>query len=226
MKKDNIDIKLLIIISTWIVLGLIIVSIWIVLGLIGLYTISDANAKAINCDKHPIYCQIKKNSLHISTKQAYHLSNVIHKAARKHRIPTRIFVGILAQESGYRLGAQGCHRGLALNPAYGKRTALCYVSFDIKSDLKTCVNQEKKYEEVRICSDFGIGQIYFKTAKSFGFDIALLTTDLEYSINAAATVLADFQKRYSAREVDWWSRYNARNKIKRRIYKELVERYL
>lgn len=158
----------------------------------------NAKTKGITCDKHPIYCQIKKNSPKLNHKRAFHLSNVIFKAAKKHGIPVRIFVGILAQESMYKLSAQGCHKGLV----------------------------DGKYAVVKVCSDFGIGQIYYRTAKGFGFDIALLTTDLEYSINASATVLADFKKRYSAKEVDYWTRYNASSPVKRRIYKKLVERYL
>jgi hypothetical protein len=78
----------------------------------------------------------------------------------------------------------------------------------------------------KVCSDFGIGHIYYKTANSYGFDVGSLTTDLEYSINAAAQVLAGFKKRYEARENDWWTRYNARSKTKRLIYKRMVERFM
>lgn len=175
---------------------------------------ADASAKGINCSKHPIYCQIKKNRPRINKKKAMHLSNVIYKISRKHRLPTRIFVGILAQESGYKLEARGCHRGLVKNKIVTNQSA-----------VMTIAPPKPEYTEVKVCADFGIGQIYYRTAKGFGFDLRLLTTDLNYSINAAATVLADFQKRYSAREVDWWTRYNARSRIKRKIYKQLVERY-
>lgn len=186
------------------------------IGLLLLLTISmnDANAKDINCNKHPIYCQIKKNSPRINKKKAMHLSNVIYKTSRRHKIPTRIFVGILAQESGYKLEARGCHKGLVKNKIVTD-----------KPKIMTIAPPVEEYTEVKVCADFGIGQIYYRTAKGFGFDLKLLTTDLDYSINAAAIVLADFQKRYSAREIDWWTRYNARSKIKRKIYKQLVERY-
>lgn len=185
------------------------IGLWIILILFS----SDANAtQELDCNKHPIYCQIKKNSPDLPSEEAFELSNVIYKAASKHNIPVRIFVGILAQESGYQLEAKGCHSGLVK-----------VVDKISETDL---IEPVFKHEEVKICSDFGIGQIYFKTARGFGFDIQLLTTDLEYSIEASAKVLADFQKRYSAKEVDWWTRYNARSKIKRKIYKQLVERYL
>ena len=80
--------------------------------------------------------------------------------------------------------------------------------------------------ESKICADFGMSQIYYKTANSFGFNINKLTTDLEYSVEAGAIVLADFRKRYANRELDWWTRYNASSRTKRNIYKQLVERYL
>lgn len=161
------------------------------------YVKNNAFSKDIDCNKHPIYCQIKKNRPKISNKYAMKLSNIIYRSTRVHRIPPRIFTAILAQESGYRLEAMGCHRGL---------------------DRET-------YAEVRICSDFGIGQIYFKTARSYKFDIEKLTTDLEYSVDAAAQVLSEFKMRYERKEVDWWTRYNARSRFKRDMYKKFVERF-
>lgn len=188
------------------------IGVWILIVFLGLNT---AEARNINCSKHPIYCQIKKNSPRLNSKKAMHLSNVIHKISRKYHLPTRVFVAILAQESGYKLEARGCHKGLVKT---------------IKNTFKTgevpmTIHPEIEYEEVKVCADFGIGQIYYKTAKGFGFDLNRLTTDLDYSIEAAAKVLADFKKRYSAREVNWWTRYNARSRIKRKIYRQLVERY-
>jgi hypothetical protein len=186
------------------------IGIWILLIFLG---VSNAHAKSVNCNKHPIYCQIKKNSPRIDKKKAMHLSNVIHKISRKYSLPTRIFVGILAQESGYKLEAKGCHKGLVKEVTH----------METRAPMTT--HPIVEYKEVKVCADFGIGQIYYKTAKGFGFNLNKLTTDLDYSVEAAAQVLADFKKRYSAREVDWWTRYNARSRIKRKIYKQLVERY-
>lgn len=104
------------------------------------------------------------------------------------------------QESSYRLNARGCHVG-------------------IPDDLP-------KKDPLKVCSDFGMSQIYYKTAKGFGFEIERLTTDLEYSVEAGAIVLADFKKRYEHKEIDYWTRYNASSRSKRNIYKQLVERYL
>lgn len=185
------------------------IIIWIILIAIAL---SSAEAKEVNCNKHPIYCQIKKNSPKLDKQKAMELSNVIYNISIKYSLPIRIFVGILAQESGYKLEAKGCHKGLVKDVKQGP------FRFPMNDDMF-------EYKEVKVCADFGIGQIYYKTAKSFNLDLNRLTTDLEYSVEAAAIVLADFKKRYSAREVDWWTRYNASSKIKRKIYKQLVQRY-
>jgi len=159
----------------------------------------------VECSKHPIYCQIKKNSPKLSKKYAMKLSNVIYKAARKHKIPANIYTAILKQESGYSLRAKGCHRGIVQDSS-------------------------SNFKEMKVCADFGISQVYYRTAYRYGFDISKLTTDLEYSVNAGAQVLSGF-KRYSRKDKDYWTRYNcgSRSTTKRdtcQIYKKLVERYL
>lgn len=110
------------------------------------------------------------------------------------------------QESAYRLNAKGCHFGLQVN------------------SISNFIG--KNNPEVKVCSDFGISQIYFKTAKAFKFEIDRLTTDLDYSVEAGAIVLADFKRMYGHRELDWYTRYNASSRGKRNIYKNLVARYL
>jgi len=158
-----------------------------------------------DCSKHPIFCQIKKNKPKISNKKAMNLSNIIYKMHRKYHVPSRIFTAILMQESGYSLEAKGCYKGIPDTDRLGG--------------------------VVKVCMDFGISQIYYKTAQSFKFDIDKLTTDLDYSVEAGAKVLADFMNRYEAKDNDWWVRYNcgSRGTTKRdtcQIYKKLVERYL
>lgn len=58
--------------------------------------------------------------------------------------------------------------------------------------------------------DYGIGQINHKTAKALNLDIVRLTTDLQYSLNAAATVLASM-KRYD--RANYICRYNVGNGV-------------
>lgn len=77
-----------------------------------------------------------------------------------------------------------------------------------------------------IIIDRGIGQINHKTIKHFKFDPNKLVSNLEYSVEAAAIVLADFKRMYGKKEVEYWTRYNASTKSKRQVYKNLVARYM
>ena len=98
--------------------------------------------------------------------------------------------------------------------------------------LTAIMAQESKYDVTkkncneRYCTDFGIAQINWKTADVYNFDRNLLTSDLEYSINAGAIVLAEIKARYAHKEEDYWTRYNASSPSKRNEYKLLVARYL
>lgn len=168
------------------------------------------NVFAIDCQEHPIYCQIKKNKPSIDNDIAMELSNLIYKMHKKYHIPSRIFTAILMQESGYDLEAKGCHTGIA---------------------KKHFRDVAEEVVETTICTDFGISQIYYKTAKGFDFDLNKLNSDLEYSVEAGAIVLRDFMERYESKENLWWVRYNCGNRgsVKRdtcQIYRKLVERYL
>jgi hypothetical protein len=181
-----------------------------------------------DCEKHPIYCQILKNKSRIAKTYAMQLSDIIHNMHVKYHIPSRIFTAILMQESGYSLKAKGCHTGIR------KRTdeEIQYF-FDVELKRGMTVKQLNAAikEEIEVCTDFGISQVYYKTAKRFKFDIEKLTSDLEYSVEAGAKVLAGFMKRYEARDNDWYLRYNcgSRGTTKRdtcQVYKKMVERYL
>lgn len=161
-----------------------------------IYIFSKVDAK-IDCNKHPIFCQILENKNRIDRSYAMELSNSIYKVSRKYRIPPHIYTAILMQESSYVLDAKGCYHGLI-----------------------------KLKKEAKVCTDFGISQIWYKTAKAFQFEISKLVSDLDYSVEAGAIVLADFKKRYAKSEEDWWTRYNSSIRSKRDIYKKLVERYM
>jgi len=76
------------------------------------------------------------------------------------------------------------------------------------------------------CYDHGISQINYKTALIYNFNLNGLTTDLVYSVQAGAIVLADLRKAYAHKDKDYWTRYNASNKLKRAVYKAKVIRYL
>jgi len=56
--------------------------------------------------------------------------------------------------------------------------------------------------------DYGLTQINIKTAKAYNWDIMRLLYDPEYALNAGAKLLAQYQKRYSKLEPNWFCRYN------------------
>lgn len=160
-----------------------------------------STAIASVCSKHPVYCQIRKNKPTISKKYAMRISNIIHKMHLKHKIPTKIFTAILNQESGYSLKAKGRKCGYT------------------KKGTKECVY-----------TDYGISQIHWKSVELWKFDLTRLTTDLEYSIEAGAIILADVMKRFEKKDKEWYTRYNCgfRGSTKRdtcQIYKRLIKRY-
>ena len=173
----------------------------ILLILLNLYSFSLFSKP--NYSKHPIYNQILKNKPTIDKSYAFKLSNIIHKMTRKYKIPSNLYTAILMQESSYKLKAMNCTKGMNI-------------------ELET---------ELKVCTDFGISQIYYKTAKRFKFDTNRLITDLEYSVEAGLIVLNDFRKRYSNKDIDWYVRYNCGSKgtTKRNTcvkYKKLIERFM
>lgn len=110
----------------------------------------------------------------------------------------KILTAMLMQESSYRISAKGLRCGIS-----------------ITTGEKDCV-----------VVDYGIGQINHKTVKNFKFDLDRLLSDVEYSVEASAIVLADFKRMYGKQEPDYWSRYNSSDRAKRDIYHALVARYM
>lgn len=176
-------------------------------------------------EKHPIYNQILRNKPSINKQYAMKLSNIIHKMTRKYNLPSQIFTAILAQESGYRLAAKS--GGMAYIDDIASFDSKVQACLNLSVDLgkECCVCKIKRYKKVKVVMDFGISQIHINTIERFDFNILKLTTDLEYSVEAGAIVLAGFKKKYSKREELWFTRYNSSNKIKRDIYYELIKRY-
>lgn len=57
-------------------------------------------------------------------------------------------------------------------------------------------------------ADFGIAQVNIHNIRAYKFDKNRLVTDLRYSVNAGAKVLYWFKDTYSAKEEQWYLRYN------------------
>ena len=164
--------------------------------------------KAADCDRHPIFCHIKQLRPKMHNHKAFQISNAIHKASRRFNVDKHLLTAIFRQESNFKVTAIGRRKGLVM-----------------VSD-----GRDITYEEQAVMADFGISQIYYKTAVHYKFDIKRLTTDLQYSINAGAKVLSEFKKQFGREDPFFWLRYNcgARGTTNRdtcQIYKALVERY-
>jgi hypothetical protein len=187
-----------------------------------------AFAEGVVCEKHPIYCQIVKNNNHLDREYAMDLSNVIHNMALKYNFNARLFTAILMQESAYNVKAVGCHFK-KVNISYWEyfeKLSRCDYNTKTSKQFTRCADGIPKKVKQKVCTDFGIGQINEKTIQHYEFDINSLLYDLEYSVEAAAIVLKDFQTRYQNKEWNWWTRYNASSNDKREIYRLLVSRYL
>ena len=89
--------------------------------------------------------------------------------------------------------------------------------------------QESRYKLGAInksSNDFGISQINIRTAKAFGFCTKRLTTDLNYSIEAGAVVLADFYRMYGKKDSLWFTRYHHSKPSLRQKYLKDISRWM
>lgn len=109
------------------------------------------------------------------------------------------------QESAYKLGAA--------NRICGLRS--------LASDQESCV-----------ITDLGISQIHYLNVKRFKLDKHRLMTDLDYSVDSGAMILAEYSRYQKEEPKTWYSRYNCGTRkfsqIQERclVYKTRVDKYL
>ena len=156
-------------------------------------------AQANEFDKHPIYKQIVTNSPNIDRTYAMNLSNIIHRKAKHYDIRANLMTAIFMQESTY----------IAHNHS-----------------LSCGIDQLNIKYETCVIADFGMGQINYKTAKAFGFDLTKLKSDMEYNIDCSFKIMKDFKNRYFKNEYYWWTRYNSSTPSYRNKYREDVQRWM
>jgi Transglycosylase SLT domain len=129
----------------------------------------------------PLLKQILKNNPKLDKSFAAKLSLVIAAKSAKYKVPAKILSAILMQESSYQLDSINVSCGL----------------LRFEDTQQSC-----------IMTDFGIAQIHYKNLTRFNLDKVKLTTDLDYSVDAGAMILAQYI-RYQKREPEmWWTRYN------------------
>lgn len=185
-------------------------------------------AKAVDLNKHPIYKQIITNEPNINRTYAMKLSNIIHRKSLEYDIDSNLITAILMQESQYNLSAKRCRSGLREFTLFEtiQYNIFCEQRFEEVSEFVKCLNDKPYMIESEVCTDFGIGQIHYSNLFPFSFNVEKLTTDLEYSVEAAFIILSDIKKRYFRDEYYWWSRYNASTPSKRKIYRKGVQRWM
>lgn len=183
----------------------------------------------VDCDTHKIFCQIKANNPELSNSYAMKLSNIIYRKAKELKFDSNIFTAILMQETGYNHTKKACKTGLreTTNKERHDFVMLCSKTEKYSGvPFSECAKNSPLYIRQKICTDFGIGQIWYKTIDRYKFDVQKITTDLEYSVHVAGTVFADISKRWKKKEKYYWTRYNATTPSKRENYRKLVKRYL
>lgn len=86
--------------------------------------------------------------------------------------------------------------------------------------------------ETCVITDLGISQIHYLNVKRFGLDRNRLMTDLDYSVDSGAMILAEYSKYQKEEPKTWYSRYNCGTRkfsqIEDRclVYKTRVDKYL
>lgn len=105
-------------------------------------------------------------------------------------------------------------------------------SYELAAKNKKCGLEETGQYETCVVTDYGIAQIHYKNLSRFNLDKYKLVSDLTYSVEAGAMILANY-KRFKEREPDaWYARYNvgvrplSKVKTKYLEYKANVERYM
>lgn len=165
---------------------------------------APADGKSADClsKKNTICRNILKLSPEMDHKEAYKLSNLFFRAAKKYRLPSDLLLAIAFQESGLR------------TDIVRELTGLVY-------DDKT-----KKYREVRIGADFCMMQIHLSNIKKMNLDVKKLLSDTKYCLDAGAKILSQYKSEHEKKDRQWWTYYNAVHAAKRKIYFDQVSRHL
>lgn len=156
----------------------------------------------IDCNKHPIYCHIKKLRPDMKYKKAMSLSNLFYKYARKHGIKNPIrSVAMAMQETSLR-------------------------SISRSQNVIVFNKDVTKYEIVRGYSDICMFQFHVNTITSYKLDPIELKKDINYCVEQHFVLLKKKMRYCKHLESEAWTCYHSATPKLRKRYKEDVERYL
>jgi hypothetical protein len=173
----------------------------ILMLIVGSFLLSPAYA--VDCNKHPIYCKIKSLKPKMSYKRAMHLSNLMYKFARKHKVKNILrSVAIAMQETTLR--------------NINRRQTVIVFYFE---------NGIEKFKYVKGSSDIGTFQFHADTIRLYNMDAVKLKNNLAYSVDQHFMLMKKKLKYCKHLGADAWTCYHSRTAKFRKRYKEDVERY-
>lgn len=163
----------------------------------------------VNCNKHKLYCTIVKLNPRINKTFAMKLSNIIYRAAKKHKVDPYRAIAIMRQESGININA--------------RNSSTDTISHKECDEWETCVIVKTITTKT---TDFGLFQFHIDTMKRANLDIRQVMTDLDFTVNFAIKMIADKIKMCSRIWPETpWACYNSATEGKHQTYVKLVNQY-
>jgi len=126
---------------------------------------SAYGAKKIDCNKHKVYCAIKKLNKSMNSKKAFKYSNAIYKHSKRYGVDPLRLVAIAQQESSFR------------NVVLKKNRKVC-------SYPKRCTGTD-----IIEATDVGFYQFHIKTIQRRNLDVYKVLNDFDYATRHAAWIL-------------------------------------
>jgi len=173
-------------------------------------------AEGADCEKHPIFCHIKRVKPSMGYKEAMNMSNLIYKYARKYKNNNPILsVAITMQET-------------RLRRIDRKQTIIVFICRGelVKEKSKYKCLGEERAVYVEGYSDISLFQFHAVTIRREGLDPVRLKNNLEYAIEQHFKLMKKKLKICKHLGDEAWTCYHSRTPRLRKRYKEDVEKYL
>lgn len=161
---------------------------------------APAAAYQVNCDKHPIYCEIIKKKPKMNRKFAMHMSNMIYKYSKMYDQDPVISLAVGMQETSLRQ----IHRRQNI------------IIFD----------EQDNWKIVKGYTDLCMFQFHVDTIMKHELDPVKLKNDVEYCVKQHFILMKRKREICSHLKEDSWVCYHSVNKVPREYYKMLVKEHL
>lgn len=171
----------------------------------------SAEAEAVDCKRHKIYCKILEMQPRLDKKYAMKISNLIYKY-RVRGIDTDISVAIASAENNF------LPRTVEETVTTVRTEITCFESDNCKTDVR---------EKVKHLKDIGLFQINNHTARRYKLNEFLLMTDIEYNVKAHFLILKksiNICKRIGIHTNPWSCYHSATPKHRKRYERVVLEK--